>query len=157
MAFVSKRAKPQLGRTLITKVGVHKRLQGYEAYPIDLDPLIRDVMVTREFMSETYGTSMHAFYPDITRYKRAFLGGHRHHFLFPNLQLNPEAPRQPGAPGLLCRATDRAPWGDLAMKVLVRIRDNHWHYMGDYKTIKAEPLSVEEFLALPESVSYVLQ
>ena len=147
----AKDIKPELGRSILDPHGIHRRLVGYADLKVELDSPIRNVAVTRDFMSTTYGGSPRAFYPAIPDAKRALLR-HNHHFLFPNLMRNPHAPRQPGQVGLLCRSGDVAPWGDRTMKVLVRLKHNRWWYIGDYQTVQATPLSREEFECLPRLV-----
>ncbi|KAF7793972.1 hypothetical protein EIP86_005096 [Pleurotus ostreatoroseus] len=140
---------PDIGAQVFDAEGLRRRLFGHTEYEVDLSDHIRNILVTREFMSATYGGSAYAFYPKIGPERRAVLG-HNHHFLFPNLMHNPHAPQRPGQPGLLCRSGNEAPWGDSPMKVLVRIRENMWWYMGEYQTVKTEPLSRAEFARLDD-------
>ncbi len=142
---------PEIGRRLFNEDTVRRRLTGHAEYIVGLSDDVRNALVTRDFMTTTYGGSAREFYPKIDPDKRRLLG-HDHHFLFPNLLHNPHAPQHPGQPGLLCRSADEAPWGDRAMKVLVRIGGNMWRYMGEYQTVKTEPLSREEFSGLAATV-----
>ncbi|KAF7331040.1 hypothetical protein MVEN_02444300 [Mycena venus] len=70
-----------------------------EPYPIDLDPGIRYVTVTREFMSKHYGGNPQETYPKIA--PEFFEKTHLKNFMYLNLNFNPRCPEIPGAPGLL--------------------------------------------------------
>lgn len=150
--FNAKSISPEVGRLLFDADSILHRLTGFTDYPVDLSSDTRNALVTREFMTATYGGSPFEFYPKISADRRAALGGHAHHFLFPNLKHNPHAPQRPGQAGLLCRSGDEAPWGARAMTLLVRIRDGMWWYMGEYTTVRTAPLSAAEFARLARAV-----
>lgn len=139
---------------LVPLAGLRRRLDGYQSLDVDLEPQIRDVLVTRKFMSETYGGSPQPLYPSISEAKRAAMGGHQHKFAFPTLKRNPEAPLMPGQPGLLCRALSTVPWGNEEIKLIVGIGEAMWGYMGNYVTTKTDSLTKEEWVSLPEHVRY---
>ena len=129
------------------------RLEGVPTFPVNLDEAIRRVRVDRSFMSSTFGGGAVALYPKISDRSRRQKGGHSYHFLFPNPKFNPDAPKQPGEPGLMCRMRDMIEWDGLIVKVLVKQASKAFLYMGDYESTRAEPLSHLEFQALPQAVS----
>ncbi|GJE97742.1 hypothetical protein PsYK624_139630 [Phanerochaete sordida] len=145
--------KDKVELELIPPEGIRRRLDGLNAREVKLEPRERDVVVTRRFMSETYGGNTQALFPAISSTKRAALGGHQHHIIYPTLKRNPEAPLMPGQPGLLCRALSTVPWEDAditKLKLMVGLGEGLWAYMGDYTTEPAVPLSEEEWNSLPE-------
>ncbi|KAF7796659.1 hypothetical protein EIP86_007842 [Pleurotus ostreatoroseus] len=150
----AKDLKPDIGRRLFDDDSIRRRLTSYADFPVDLSSPMRNVLVTRAFMSTTFGGSPMEFYPKISPEKRLALGGHNHHFLFPHLGHNPHAPQRPGQVGLLCRSGDEAPWGTRVMKLVVRIRDGMWWYMGEYQTVRSEPLSQAEFAKLGRTTKW---
>ena len=141
-------------KQMVPPEGVRRRLKGYKPREVNLDPMVRDVVVTRQFMSETYGGAPIPLYPSISEATRVALGGHPYHFAYPTLKRNPEVPLMPGAVGLLCRALSEVPWGDSEIELVVGIGEGMWAYLGNYTTTKAESLSKEEWNSLPERVSF---
>ncbi|EKM54199.1 uncharacterized protein PHACADRAFT_257876, partial [Phanerochaete carnosa HHB-10118-sp] len=145
--------KDKVELELVLPAGIRRRLKGLKSHEVKLDSEIRDVVVPRKFMSETCGGNVQALFPAIAQSKRAALGGHKHHLVYPTLKRNPEAPQMPGQPGLLCRALTTVPWEDAGipkLKLVVGIGESMWGYMGDYTTEAAEPLSAMEWDGLPE-------
>lgn len=141
---------------LVPPAGIRRRLEGLGAHDVKLESRVRDVVVTRKFMSETYGGNVQALFPAIAPPKRASMGGHKHHLVYPTLKRNPEAPQMPGQPGLLCRALKTVPWEDAGIrkiKLVVGVGESMWGYMGDYTTEVTDPLSKEEWDSLPVKVS----
>ncbi|KIJ66701.1 hypothetical protein HYDPIDRAFT_26129 [Hydnomerulius pinastri MD-312] len=117
---------------------------GYESLDIKLAPDILGATTTREFTSRIWGGNTQALFPTIGK---EFTHG-LDDFMYTNLLFNPHAPRWPGAPGLLFRFRDDGPdWPDKIQRVIVRLRTNSWQYMGQYKMLRAPPLTPEEWNA----------
>lgn len=77
------------------------------------------------------------------------------HFMFVNLAYHPDAPQRPGAAGLLygvggATAIPRIP---PVARVFVNVASARWLYMADYEIREVEPLTVAEWLQVPERVS----
>ncbi|EPQ59832.1 hypothetical protein GLOTRDRAFT_29443, partial [Gloeophyllum trabeum ATCC 11539] len=64
---------------------------------VSLDERIRNVPVSRAFMSEYYGGNTQDTCPKIKRSRVAIHG--LKDFMYLNLELNPYAPKSPGDPG----------------------------------------------------------
>lgn len=139
-------------RYAIGAEAVRERLVGSSAFKVDLERRIRSVTVDRKFMSATFGGSHIRLYCDIKSAIRRDKGNHGHHFLFPNPSHNPHVPKEPGEPGLLCRALDYIEWDGLVVKLLVRLRECAYLYLGDYRSTRVRSLSKDEFQALSEQV-----
>lgn len=106
--------------------------------------------VTRAFISSTYGGSPFKMFPVVGDHFRA---QHNHQMLFLSTSQWPEAPRQPGSPGLLCTAQREPIWRDKTVKLFMRPNcDKMWWYMGDYRFQPEECLSAAEFSELPDEV-----
>lgn len=133
--------------TSIGPDGVRERLEGVQSFSVTLDLSIRSVTVSRKWMSEKFRCSPQALYSDPTQ------DGLPRRFMFPNPIMNPEVPRVPGQPGLLCRAVDFVAWEDHVIKILVRLDVNKWHYLGEYKSAQVRSLSQSEFQSLSAPVS----
>lgn len=135
--------------------GVRRRLEGFAPYTVNLSPTIRDVCITRQHFSSVYGGNLRVVCPAISAHKRAETG--YGDFLFPTRRMNPHVPALPGQPGLLCRTTDAAPWGERVMKLFVTAgcSDGMWCYMGEYALVRAEQLSSDEWQQLPEKVRFI--
>lgn len=101
-------------------------------------------------VSKKFGGAALGLYPSIDRKKHH----HSHHFLFPALDNNPDAPRKPGDSGLLYRTKDECPWKDDArpVKLFVKFETNDYRYLGDYQTNPVMPLESAEYKALPYKV-----
>ncbi|KAI0930080.1 hypothetical protein AcV5_006880 [Taiwanofungus camphoratus] len=136
--------KIKIGPDLLDEDSIRARLQviGHEPYPVSLDYAIRSRTVSRAFMSKHYGGNAISLCPSIDDKK------YRHqyrNFMYPGLDMNPHAPRQPGQPGLLCRATREVSWKPENQKVLVRIGPGVCLYMGEYAMSPASSLMASEF------------
>ncbi|KAI0059305.1 hypothetical protein BV25DRAFT_1889909 [Artomyces pyxidatus] len=125
---------------------IRSRLQGLTQYPIDFDPALMQVTVSRRFMSSVYGGSSQAAFPKIGEKKLAVHG--LRNFMYLILDLHPHAPHQPGHPGLWflqevltwewSRKTER--------RTFVRVSPGKWLYVGQYKLNPVAPFSREEWL-----------
>lgn len=132
---------------------MRERLETYKDVQVKLEPEIRGVLVTRKFMLDTYGAHPQKLYSAISPKARDEKGGHRHEFAFPQLEMNPELPKEPGHPGLLCRVLPECPWGAKTIKLVIGVGQHQWWYMGDYIALKTKSLSHAEWIALPAKVS----
>jgi hypothetical protein len=125
----------------------------------DIDRLMRDVMVTREFISHEYGGSCRATKPKIAQ---KFVDVHGMcDFYFVNPDYDPQPPEVPGAPGLKLSTKPGPDKGRL--RVMTKIKntnlkhDNQYLYVGQYDIMRADPpvLSVQEWKVQSSKVSYL--
>lgn len=142
-----------MGPSLLSAHSVRRRLDDIAdvPYPVVLDPEIHYYCtISRLLMSHFYGGSSQAMCPPLgAEYQRK----HPYrNFMFPNLNMNPDLPKEPGQHGLLCRVTPKVQWAEGRQKLLVGLRPGEFRYMGEYVLERAESLSVEEFNTLPEAV-----
>lgn len=124
---------------------------------ITVDIVTREHMVTRQFMSETYGGSPQEVESTIGELFRC--DHSMRDFFYASTDYQPEAPEVPGAPGLwFCTQ----PGSDVGVRrVLTKIKDrtakhnNKWLYVGQYDIRTANPssLTVAEWRAQPAAVS----
>ncbi|THH33319.1 hypothetical protein EUX98_g874 [Antrodiella citrinella] len=138
------------GEHTIGPEAVRARVLGCRSFRVELDPSVRSVTVDRNYISKTFGGSTMALFPEISHAKRVALGNHQHHFLFPNPLHNPDVPKAPGEPGLLCRVLDYIDWDGRIVKLLVRLGNLAFLYLGDYCSTRTRSLSQAEFSALPQ-------
>ncbi|KAG5639143.1 hypothetical protein H0H81_006402 [Sphagnurus paluster] len=121
---------------------------GLDPYPIPLDRKTQDVMVTRKFMSQTYGGSPQETYPNIAPKNQA-LHNFRD-FMYLHMDYNSHAPQVPGAPGLYFDTSNGLPAGPIpgTWRVLTRITSTTpvlWQYQGQYVMAPAPSLTKEEW------------
>ncbi|KAF8164763.1 hypothetical protein B0H34DRAFT_210332 [Crassisporium funariophilum] len=130
---------------------VRERLQvvGLDLFPITLDKGSVDVMVSRDFMSGTYGGSMQATCPSIGRERFAEHG--MNDFVYLHLDYQPMAPQVPGAPGLFFSTSGGNDW-DGIQRVFTRITSNTWQYMGMYSIKHSPSLTEEEWAVQTQKV-----
>lgn len=124
---------------------------------ITVDNVTREHMVTRQFMSETYGGSPQEVQPIIGDLYR--IDHDMDDFFYMNTEYQPEAPEVPGAPGLWFSTESGSDIG--LRRVFTKIKDrtakhdNKWLYVGQYELCAATPssLTVAEWRAQPAVVS----
>jgi hypothetical protein len=125
---------------------VRERLRGIPEQPYDiaLDQGRASAMVTRKFLSATYGGSSQTTRPKIAAKKLAVHG--LNDFMYPNLDMNPYAPEVPGARGLFFESSDEPAeeWPEV-QRVITRIASAQWQYMGQYRLTPVASLSKEEW------------
>jgi hypothetical protein len=128
-----------------------------DLFPIALDREIRDVCVSRNFMSKTWGGNTQRTLPKIGK---KFNHGLKD-FMYPGPDSQPGAPEVPGAPGLWLDVEDtegtwwRNRYGDTPMRVFTRVmnKPSLWQYQGQYRVRIAETLSAEEWRQQTAKVS----
>ncbi|KAK0455733.1 uncharacterized protein EV420DRAFT_1272114, partial [Desarmillaria tabescens] len=112
-------------------------------YEVPLDRDVRDVVVTRLFMSKVYGGSPQETFP---RVAQNFLRVHHmDDFMYLNLDMNPHAPQVPGAPGLFFDADESIDQFSKIRRVFSRIGSSQWEYMGQYEIKPVASLTMEEW------------
>ncbi|KAK0227035.1 hypothetical protein EDD85DRAFT_890796 [Armillaria nabsnona] len=122
---------------------IRDRLKGFKLFEVPLDHDVRDVVVTRLFMSNKYGGSPQDTFP---RVAQSFLREHHmDDFMYLNLAMNPHAPQVPGAPGLFFDADEPVDEFSKTRRVFSRIRSAQWEYMGQYKMEPVASLTTEEW------------
>ncbi|KAF5359633.1 hypothetical protein D9756_003125 [Leucocoprinus leucothites] len=130
------------------------RLDGLKPLIVDDETIpqeIRNFAFPREFISSLYGGNTQETFPLIGE---KFLKEHGlDHWMYPNLEYNPAAPRMPGHPGLFFIPTPEL--GDMKKqkllstprfyRVVTRLATNKWLYMGDYMLQQVASLTVSEW------------
>ncbi|KAF8121770.1 hypothetical protein EV363DRAFT_1184268 [Boletus edulis] len=118
-------------------------LVGYDTFDIKIPKDLLGATATREFTTRTWGGSMQATFPKIGK---EFTHG-LDDFMYLSLLYDPQAPRWPGSPGLFFRFKDEGEAWPKIMRLVVRLRNNAWQYMGQYKLTAAPPLTPDEWNA----------
>ena len=120
-----------------------------DLYPITLDRAMQEVMVTRRFMSSTYGGGMQEVRPRIA--KKFYDIHHMDDFFYLNLSYQPEAPQVPGAHGLYF-CTEPGPDIPGRLRIFTRILDSLWQFVGFYTAKATAALTKEEWAIQPARV-----
>jgi hypothetical protein len=134
---------------------VYSRMEaiGFDPYPIDVDDDVRWGTVSRLFLSQKYGGNPQETFPAI---RKALLDQHGlNDWMFPSKLYNPHAPEVPGAPGLFFECYDgrgESRWPG-THRVIVRLEQSQWLYVGHYELSDAEPLTRMEWLSQGDKVS----
>ena len=130
---------------------IRKRLEGLKLYEPDIDPLTRDALVSREFISAIFGGNCQQTFPQISSARLAEHG--LNDWMFITLDFNPHAPEFVGAPGLFFVAREAV--GDIeTQRVFVRMDASKWLYVGQYELIPSYSLTVEEWSTQKDIVSH---
>ncbi|KAH6873719.1 hypothetical protein BKA70DRAFT_282133 [Coprinopsis sp. MPI-PUGE-AT-0042] len=124
-----------------------------DLFPITLDREIRDVCVSRVFLSKTWGGGFVATFPTIGAEKLDQHG--LDDFMFPGPDTQPGVPEVPGAPGLWLDVDDHeGTWwgkhnldGDKPTRLFTRIvsKPALWQYQGQYRIRAAQTLTADEW------------
>ncbi|KAG6856369.1 hypothetical protein H0H87_005279, partial [Tephrocybe sp. NHM501043] len=130
---------------------------GLDLYPITLDHSVRDVMVTRQFMSTVYGGGQQCCWASVSEKKRILNNHNFKSFMYLSLDFNCHAPEMPGSPGLYF-----APGGDESapveetQRLFTRIAKTQqgimWQYQGQYKVEPSHPLTTQEWGSVHSSI-----
>lgn len=112
--------------------------------PTDLDARNKWVTVSRAFMSSVYGGATRGSFTNINdeRYDHQYVD---ETFMYLNLHYNPNAPRNPGEPGLWYGVEPFEGVEPRAYRTFVRLRYSKWLYIGQYQLEMSTPLSKEEW------------
>ena len=112
--------------------------------PTDLDARNKWVTVSRAFMSSVYGGATRGSFTNINdeRYDHQYVD---ETFMYLNLHYNPNAPRNPGEPGLWYGVEPFEGDEPRAYRTIVRLRYSKWLYIGQYQLEMSTPLSKEEW------------
>jgi hypothetical protein len=115
-----------------------------KVYPIPLDKATQDFPVTRQFLSSIYGGNTQRTFPEVASDKFAVHG--LDDFMYPNLNLNPYAPETSGASGLFFAPSDQpADKWEQVQRVISRLDQSKWQYVGQYKLVPAASLTKDEW------------
>lgn len=122
----------------LSEASVHRRLDCIfpTEYPIDLDKEIRDVVVSRGFLSKKYGGDARSTIPTIA--EKHIRVHHVRNWMYPNLMYNPYAPALPGHRGLFFQprgVIPEIPWRNIRYRVITRVFETQWNYVGEYEVI----------------------
>ncbi|KAF9558416.1 hypothetical protein CPC08DRAFT_559716 [Agrocybe pediades] len=97
-------------------------------------------MVTRRFLSSTYGGNPQEAFP---KPSQKFLNIHgMDDWMYINPNYQPEAPQLPGAPGLFFGSQPSDEGYKEVLRVFTRIKDGIWQYMGMYELKGCTPPSL---------------
>ncbi|KAF6743549.1 hypothetical protein DFP72DRAFT_932875 [Ephemerocybe angulata] len=119
----------------------------FDPFHIDFPRADRDVEVTREFMSATWGGSPQETFPTISPENLARHG--LSDFMYLPTGYQPIAPKIPGAPGLWLNIGGRGDeWNRGIKRVFTKVSDKtpaKWLYQGQYEIKLAKCLTREEW------------
>ncbi|KAF5391018.1 hypothetical protein D9757_004022 [Collybiopsis confluens] len=141
--------KPNIKQELdLDENTLKERLRGFAAFPVTLGNTLRMRTFSREFISSIFGGNMQRMCPSIGKKHLARHG--RPNWMFTNnCMYQPNAPNEPGGPGLVYRSTPFAPSNGqdetIVRHLFICIKPSEWLYAGDYKWVRAEPLTQAEF------------
>lgn len=129
---------------------------GIDPFPVSLDRSIRDVDISRLFLSHEYGGSPQDTFPSIRKAKLEEHG--LDDFMCLNLDFNPCAPATPGAPGLFFETHwgPTGPWPKI-QRVICRLSAGQWLYQGQYRLAPSESLTKEEWAQESQRVRPLLK
>lgn len=135
---------------------IHSRIAaiGYDLYEINLPPHIISFEVKRKFLANTYGGSMVASFPSIS--KENFDRHGMDDFLYLTCNYNPFAPQVAGGPGLLfecCDLPELEGERSRIRRLFIRLCNGMWPYIGQYRFGQAPSLTAREWMSQPPSVS----
>ncbi|KIM42723.1 hypothetical protein M413DRAFT_444394 [Hebeloma cylindrosporum] len=128
---------------------VWARTDGIPAFEVPLDKETQELTVSRDFMSSTYGGSMQATCPKISKRKLAQHGKDNFTYLHPDYHQH--APEVAGSSGLFFNHSPGPDWEGL-QRVFTRIESNKWQFMGMYEFKSCASLSKEEWKRQNERV-----
>ncbi|OSD06924.1 hypothetical protein PYCCODRAFT_780059 [Trametes coccinea BRFM310] len=139
------------GETATLQAYMDARLHGIPVFPVNLDPSMMDVSVSRKFMGDHFGGSKRAMvvsYSDDNRRDH----GHRYaNCLYLKDLINWGIPRRPGGPGVLF-IVESSLWSAGPQKVFIWLDHSKWLYVGEYELTRAGFLSPQEFKLLPHKM-----
>ena len=118
-------------------------LIGYHTLDIKIPRDLLEVTTTRCVTSRIWGGCTRATFPKIGK---EFTHG-LHDFMYTCPLYDPHVPRLPGSPGLIFKLRDDSQEWPKIMRLIVRLRDGAWQYMGQYKLTAAPPLTPGEWNA----------
>ncbi|KAF9558414.1 hypothetical protein CPC08DRAFT_819351 [Agrocybe pediades] len=124
---------------------------GVEPFNVTL-PMTSRTMVTRQFMSSTYGGNRQKMFPTPSQ---KFLDTHgMDDWMYINPEFQPEGPETPGAPGLYFDSLAGDSDLDGTLRVFTRIQIGIWQYMGMYEVKRSTPpaLTQAEWLSQADKV-----
>ncbi|KAF8182322.1 hypothetical protein BJ912DRAFT_1145231 [Pholiota molesta] len=122
-------------------------LQGAQTLEIYPPPL--DLEVPRKFLRESYGGSDQQFL-QFTKPEMNPFGPFIRRLVFPELNLNPSMPSQPGDPGLVFASRheilSNPPWTLFCKRVKVKAI---WWDLGEYECVRVGTMTADDFKAQP--------
>ncbi|KAF9558415.1 hypothetical protein CPC08DRAFT_667608 [Agrocybe pediades] len=125
---------------------------GLKLFDITLPKVNLDVMVTRQFLSSTYGGNPQRMCP---KPSKKFLDVHgMNDWMYLNPDYQHVAPQVPGAPGLCFDSEEADEDFDGMKRVFTRIQSGFWQYMGTYEIKRSTPpaLTMAEWRDQPRKV-----
>jgi hypothetical protein len=125
---------------------------GLDVFPITLNDNIKMARVRRDWMKDHYGGSTQGGRTPVNIKK--WTHGTKF-FNFMRYDYNPDAPKHPGAPGIIFGCYGDDPNSSRRDPLLMRStikREDLWRYMGLYESIPSTPLTKEEWHARPAHV-----
>lgn len=135
---------------------MQSRLQGIKPLEIAIPFGLGEVSVNRVIMKESYGCHIRPMYIRLENIKHRVGNQNYRHFMYPTIAVNPNLPREPGMPGLLCRVYKKREWANEPHKLLVGFEAANYRYLGDYVLDRGPRVSCQDFKAFSADVSYPL-
>ncbi|KAH9483251.1 hypothetical protein JR316_0005355 [Psilocybe cubensis] len=152
---IKKMNNPKIKKTkdmTLNLSSIYDRLKdiGLDPYEVTLESEIRDVSVSRQFLSSVYGGGPQDVFPLIGAAKLAQHG--IKNFMYVNVESHSHAPQFVGNPGLFF-VTEQPPeiFDDLYY-TFVRLSSAEWLYVGIYCLMPSPSLSKEEWKSMTEKV-----
>lgn len=114
---------------------------------MDLPIEIKTQSVTRDFMAATYGGSMQATRPTLSK---ANLRRHGYrNFAYLHIDYHPHAPQVAGHPGLFFGTKGGRDWEGGLYRVITKVpKEAKWEYKGQYEVKACASLTKEEWSSL---------
>ena len=131
---------------------VWARTKGIPAFEVPLDKETQEFTVSKDFMASTYGGSMQATCPTISKRRLAQHG--KDNFTYLHLDYHQEAPEVAGSPRLFFNSSSGPDWPGL-QRVFTRITSNKWQFMGMYEIKSCASLTKEEWKCSKERVCLI--
>ncbi|KAF5391013.1 hypothetical protein D9757_004025 [Collybiopsis confluens] len=141
--------KPNIKQELdLDENTLKERLRGFATFPVTLGNTLRMRTFSCELISSIFGGNMQRMCPSIGKKHLARHG--RPNWMFTNnCMYQPNAPNEPGGSGLVYRSTPFAPSNGqdetIVRHLFICIKPSEWLYAGDYKWVRAEPLTQAEW------------
>lgn len=125
---------------------------GAASVPVTIKPTLRDVMIQRRTLSGKFGGN-----PNST-FTNAASDDRYPHFMFPTHEHNPYLPQLPGTSGLFFECGVLQDGHDVKKieRMLTRIQNGLWQYIGQFELYPSDCLSLEEWQSQSKNVSLLL-
>ncbi|KIK57403.1 hypothetical protein GYMLUDRAFT_46279 [Collybiopsis luxurians FD-317 M1] len=140
--------KPKIKKDMdLDDITVQTRLRGYATFSVTLEDSLRSRTFSRAYITSVFGGSQQESFPRIGG-RHLARHGRKHWMFLNNCKFQPNAPGQPGEPGLFF---DSMPFSakdeDKTIRHLfICLEPSKWQYAGDYQSFVAESLTQTEWV-----------